>query len=105
MIKRRSFVKSISTISFGSVLIPNQFTEMKGENYFKASLSPGSIGLKTNANKIISQAYKYNFSAISPLLSELISFSSKQIDDYRSKMKNHNLIFDAAGLPIQFRLD
>ena len=105
MINRRSFVKSISTISFGSVLIPNQFTEMKGENYFKASLSPGSIGLKTDANKIISQAYKYNFSAISPLLSELISFSLKQIDDYRSKMKKHNLVFDAAGLPIQFRLD
>jgi sugar phosphate isomerase/epimerase len=69
----------------------------------KASLQPGAIELNTNAQKIISQAHDYKFDAIAPLLEEIVSYSSTQVENYLDTMESHNLIFDAAGLPIQFR--
>jgi len=106
MVSRRNFIKSMSVATYGTVVIPKiDFKNNKNNSNFKASLVSESIGLKTDAHKLISQAYNYNFNAISPLLGELVSFSPKQIDNYLEKMKIHNLVFDAGGLPIQFRSD
>ena len=102
---RRSFTKSISAATLGTLITP--FGGLKKFEYtnFKASLVPGSIGLKTDASKIISQAVKYKFAAITPILSELILFSMKQIKEYIKKMSDYNIVFDTTDLPIEFRLD
>ena len=103
---RRSFIKSSSKIAVSTILIPEiNLSKANFNSNFKSSLVPGSIGLKTDVNRLISLAYNYNFNAIAPLTAELISFSSDQIETYLNNMNDHNLVFDAAGLPVQFRLD
>lgn len=103
---RRNFIKSSSVLAISSVLTPTiNLSKLRSETNFKSSLVPGSIGLKTDANTLIFQAYSYNFTAIAPLIPELVSFSSDQIETYLNKMDDHNLVFDTAGLPVQFRSD
>jgi len=103
---RRNFIKSSSVLAISSVLTPTiNLSKLRSETNFKSSLVPGSIGLKTDANTLIFQAYSYNFTAIAPLIPELVSFSSNQIETYLNKMDDHNLVFDTAGLPVQFRSD
>ena len=103
---RRNFIKSSSVLAISSVLTPKiNLSKLRSETNFKSSLVPGSIGLKTDANTLIFQAYSYNFTAIAPLIPELVSFSSDQIETYLNKMDDHNLVFDTAGLPVQFRSD
>ena len=103
---RRNFIKSSSVLAISSVLTPKiNLSKLRSETNFKSSLVPGSIGLKTDANRLIFQAYSYNFTAIAPLIPELVSFSSNQIETYLNKMDDHNLVFDTAGLPVQFRSD
>ena len=103
---RRNFIKSSSVLAISSVLTPKiNLSKLRSETNFKSSLVPGSIGLKTDANTLIFQAYSYNFTAIAPLIPELVSFSSDQIETYLNKMGDHNLVFDTAGLPVQFRSD
>lgn len=103
---RRNFIKSSSVLAISSVLTPKiNLSKLRSETNFKSSLVPGSIGLKTDANTLIFQAYSYNFTAIAPLIPELVSFSSNQIETYLNKMDDHNLVFDTAGLPVQFRSD
>tara|TARA_Y100000766_G_scaffold282014_1_gene294511 strand:+ start:39 stop:995 length:957 start_codon:yes stop_codon:yes gene_type:complete len=102
---RRSFTKYLSAATLATLIAPLGASKKLNYIDFKASLVPGSIGLKTNASKIISQASKYNFAAITPILNELVSFSRKQIHEYLKKMSDYNLVFDTATLPIEFRLD
>ena len=104
MTSRRKFMKSVTLATSSAFVVPD--LSILNNNpilNFKASLQPGAIGLNTNAQKIISQAHDYKFDAIAPLLEEIVLYSSNQVENYLDKMESHNLVFDAAGLPIQFR--
>jgi len=68
-------------------------------------LSCGAIGVKANLAQAIDLAARYRFEAVDPDGSEMVSMSDGQITDLLGLLKSKNLVFGAAGLPVEFRRD
>ena len=102
MQNRRKFIQSISVAGISPFFIKN-FKIFDSNNGFRASLNPGSIGLKCNANELLDFAILYKFSSISPLLGDLIKFKDDDRKSYLAKMEKNDIKFDSGGLPIDFR--
>ncbi len=101
MSNRRQFIKSFSAIMLSPLIIKSSMiTSQKG---FKASLNPGAIGIKCTAHELLEYSIKYKFKAISPLLGDLIKLDEIEKEAYLNKMKKNKIVFDSAGLPIEFR--
>ena len=102
MQNRRKFIQSISVAGISPFFIKN-FELFDSNKGFRASLNPGSIGLKCNANELLDYAILYKFSSISPLLGDLIKFKDDDRKSYLAKMESNDIKFDSCGLPIDFR--
>ena len=102
MSNRRQFIKSFSAASISPFLI-NSTSWLNPKKGLKASLNPGSIGLKCSAQELLELAIKYKFNSISPQLEGLLQLKENEIKAYLSKMRTNRIIFDSAGLPIEFR--
>ena len=102
MQNRRKFIQSISVAGISPFFIKN-FELFDSNKGFRASLNPGSIGLKCNANELLDFAILYKFSSISPLLGDLIKFKDDDRKSYLAKMERNDIKFDSGGLPIDFR--
>jgi sugar phosphate isomerase/epimerase len=102
MPNRREFINSITIVGTSPFFIkPSEFLDSnKG---FMASLNPGAIGLRCSAHQLLDYAIEYKFSAISPLLGDLIKFKEDERKAYLSKMESNRIEFDSGGLPIEFR--
>jgi len=74
MLNRREFTNSI-TIAGISPFFMKTSEFLNSNKGFIASLNPGAIGLKCNAHELLDYAIEYKFSAISPLLGDLIKFN------------------------------
>ena len=102
MLNRREFTNSI-TIAGISPFLMKTSEFLNSNKGFIASLNPGAIGLKCNAHELLDYAIEYKFSAISPLLGDLIKFNEEERKTYLSKMQINKIEFDSGGLPIDFR--
>lgn len=102
MLNRREFTNSL-TIAGISPFFMKTSEFLNSNKGFIASLNPGAIGLKCNAHELLDYAIEYKFSAISPLLGDLIKFNEEERKTYLSKMQINKIEFDSGGLPIDFR--
>ena len=102
MSTRRQFVKTTSLAVVSPFVTLPSSLDTNGES-LRASLNPGSIGLRCTAAELLDYSILYDFKAISPILTDLISYSKTQQEEYVTKMKAHDIVFDSGGLPIQFR--
>lgn len=69
----------------------------------KACLSPGSIGVRAGARQVIDLALKHRFDAVEPNASYLTDLGDADLAALRQEMKQANLAWGAAGLPVDFR--
>lgn len=69
----------------------------------KASLSPGSIGVKARGRQVIDLAIKHRFDAVEANPAYLSELSETDLKSLQQEMKQANLVFGAAGLPVDFR--
>ena len=101
MSNRRQFIQSFSAIMLSPLIIKSSM--ITSQKVFKASLNPGAIGIICTAHELLEYAIKYKFRAISPLLGDLIKLDEIEKEAYLNKMKKNKIVFDSAGLPIEFR--
>lgn len=102
MATRRQFIKTTSLTAISPIVsLPSSL--LTNGRSLRASLNPVSIGLRCTAAELLDYSILYNFKAISPILTDLISYSKTQQKEYIKKMKAHDIVFDSAGLPIKFR--
>ena len=99
---RRHFIQSTSLAGL-SPFILNTSSFFDSKTSLKASLNPGSIGLKCSPQELLDFAIAYKFSAISPPMGALLQMNSIDQQNYLAKMKRHHIVFDSGGLPIEFR--
>ncbi len=66
-------------------------------------LSPGAIGVTGNQMQIIDLAARYGFESVEPQGEYLTSLSPDKLAGVLAAMKDHGLVFGAAGLPVEFR--
>ncbi len=102
---RRNFVKQ-NAILAGSLFTPGSLsTALWKKRKFRMCLNAGAIGANLGQNDMLDAAIKYGYEAIIPLPEDLQKMSSGERNDLIAKMKEHNISWGSAGLPLNFRND
>lgn len=72
---------------------------------FTMDLTPGAIGVSANQEQAIDYASKYGFESVYVYPSHLASLDDAGQKELAARMKEKNVVFGAAGLPVDFRRD
>lgn len=106
ILNRRNFLKTTaaSSLVFLSPL-SFPFINVLKERKFTMHLDGGSIGLKAGQKELIQLAHQYGFESVSAFPQYLASLSSGEMENLLGEMKEKNLVWASAGLPVDFRKD
>ncbi|MFK7818023.1 MAG: sugar phosphate isomerase/epimerase family protein [Planctomycetaceae bacterium] len=77
----------------------------KAELSFTIDLTPGAIGVKANQTETIELAHKHGFQSVAPNPWFLADLGEDARTKLLANMKQKNLKWGAAGLPVEFRRD
>jgi sugar phosphate isomerase/epimerase len=70
------------------------------------ALTPGSIGVSVRSQRELNElAYQHKFESVEPRTEEIAASSTDQLSETLADLKSKNLVWAAAGLPIEFRKD
>ncbi|MFV1968694.1 MAG: sugar phosphate isomerase/epimerase family protein [Pirellulaceae bacterium] len=72
---------------------------------FTMDLACGRIGVRANLQEAIRLAHANGFESVEPPANQLAKLSATELHDLRAEMANKNLVWGAAGLPVDFRKD
>lgn len=72
---------------------------------FTMDLVCGAIGVRANQLEAIRLAHKYGFESVAPSAQYLAGLSDDQLGELLDELKKSNLVWGAAGLPVDFRRD
>lgn len=72
---------------------------------FTMQLDGGSIGVNAGQRELINLAHEYGFESVSAHVDYLAEISPAERDELLADMKEKNLVWGNAGLPVQFRSD
>jgi sugar phosphate isomerase/epimerase len=72
---------------------------------FTMDLRCGSIGVRADQSAAIRLASKYGFQSVTPEPNFLARLNDEEYELLLSEMKQNNLVWGAAGLPVDFRRD
>ena len=70
---------------------------------FRLCLNPGAIGVSANQRELLELAHRYGFEAMVGMPGQLAEMSPGELDALLADMKEKNITWGAAGLPVQFR--
>ena len=71
----------------------------------KACLSPGSIGVNADQDRAIALAAQFGFDAVEPFPRHLAGLEAGALAALLERLQRANLVWGAAGLPVEFRRD
>lgn len=93
------FTGSLTQLASGALLKTSQ------PRLMKLDLSCGRIGVKADQRQAINYADQYGFETVVPDAGYLGKLSDSQLDELTAELKNKQLVFSAAGMPVDFRND
>ena len=103
---RRDFLKFSASSAAGLFFVTPGFGKVNAsDRLFKISLNPFAVGVSLTQEEMIDKALEYGFEAILPVPAQLADMEAGVREDFLAKMKTHNLGWDAAGNPVDFRKD
>lgn len=105
---RREFVGSSALAGAAAVFSPALWAAAPAtapHHRMKASLSPGSIGVKAGPLEVLALAHKYGFDAVEPNAVFLAGLGDSEMGALLAEMQAKAVVFGAAGLPVDFRSD
>jgi sugar phosphate isomerase/epimerase len=82
-----------------------QSSEIKDKVKFYKNLGHGHIGVRANQQQALNYAVKYGFDSITPSLGEFQNKSASETREWLVLMKEKDVRYGAAGLPVEFRRD
>jgi sugar phosphate isomerase/epimerase len=106
MVSRRAFCK----VAMAAAAIPLAGLSVgaaqgtSGVKFFK-NFSGGHIGVRANQQQALEYAVKYGFGGIAPSEGEFANKSAAEIGEWVALMKEKQIRYGAAGLPVEFRRD
>jgi sugar phosphate isomerase/epimerase len=106
---RRAFMRTTTAFAFAGLLAPN-FLKAAGAAGNRArrmtiSLAPGSIGVQADQSQAIDLAHRHGFESVEPYGGHLAGLSATELEALLGALKEKNLVWGAAGLPVDFRGD
>jgi len=106
---RREFIKTTALGALaGGTLLANVSTARAEETKARKmtiDLTCGSIGVSANQREAIELAARHGFESVAADGGYLASVSNDQLSELKASMQAKNLVFGAAGLPVEFRQD
>ncbi|MEK6478132.1 sugar phosphate isomerase/epimerase family protein [Catalinimonas sp. 4WD22] len=110
MHNRRQFIQKSSLITAAAFSVPlshvmSQPDQLLATRKFTMQLDGGSIGVSAGQKELIELASKYGFESVSAHSAYLADISSSERESLLEDMKQKNLVWGNAGLPVQFRND
>lgn len=95
-LNRRTFCTSMLAVA-GTV------SASGADRTMKTHLTPGSIGVKADQDETIELAARHGYEAVEPYGEYLAGLSTENLATLLARLKEHNLVFGSAGLPVEFR--
>lgn len=72
---------------------------------FTIDLCPGRIGVAADQRATIELAAQFDFESVEPMGEQLVKMSPDEVTTLRQSLEEHQLVWGAAGLPVEFRQD
>lgn len=69
------------------------------------NLQCGMIGVRANQREAIELAHAHGFQSVEAIASDLARLSDDEVKELVAAMKSKNVVWGAAGLPVEFRQD
>lgn len=98
---RRRFLHTAATAVLTATCLPAAASKRK----FTLDLVCGTIGVKADLPDAMALAHKDGFESVAPDAGYLGKLSDAQLQDLLGDLKKKNLVWGAAGLPVDFRTD
>ncbi len=107
LMSRRAFCRSAITTAAALCFAESSVAASQANSRVKfyKNLAAGHIGVRANQHQALEYAVKYRFDGISPNPGEFENKSSAEIQEWLQTMKQKNVRYGAAGLPVEFRRD
>ena len=105
-LSRRAFFGTTAAAGLaGSRLLSTAAASVARKRRFTIDLVCGAIGVRADQRKAIELAAQHGFESVQPQPDFLAKRSRTELDDLRGELKARNLVWGAAGLPVDFRRD
>lgn len=72
---------------------------------FTLAFTPGSIGIKADQRQAIDMAAQYGYESVQPFSGDLGKMAPPQLAELKAELKQKNLQWAAASMPVDFRKD
>jgi sugar phosphate isomerase/epimerase len=69
------------------------------------NLMCGMIGVHANQIQAVELAHRHKFTSVEAMASDLARMSDEEVKQLKGSMREKNVVFGAAGLPVEFRQD
>ena len=103
---RRSFLKTATTATLAGTLLQTTAPAADGKKRkFTMDLRCGSIGVRADMREAIRLAAKFGFESVAPSGGELARVSQAELDEILGLLRENNLVWGGAGMPVDFRAD
>lgn len=107
-INRRSFLRSSFAAGLASTFASQPLTfaqDGASSRKFKIDLTPGALGIGARGRDVIELAHAHGFESVQPDSSFLASLDDAGLAEVMALMKEKELVWGSAGLPVDFRGD
>jgi sugar phosphate isomerase/epimerase len=104
---RRTFLKAAaaSALAGQAILRAKPAAAARKKRKFTMALVCGSIGVKADQRESIRLAAAHGFESVAPSPQYLATLSAGQLEELLADLKSKNVVWAAAGLPVNFRSD
>lgn len=101
---RRDFLRATTMTVAGLFMTPySTRAATRASRQMTISLAPGSIGVQADQVQAIDLAHRHGFESVEPYGSHLSQLSTDALQSLLGSLKEKNLVWGAAGLPVDFR--
>ncbi len=111
MHNRREFIQKSTLAGAAALGLPTNSTNASGSatvaanRQFTMQLDGGSIGVSAGQRELIDLAHAHGFESVSAHVDYLAEINDDEREALLADMKEKNLVWGNAGLPVQFRAD
>ena len=105
MLSRRSMMTCSAALLGGALAARRGWGNLATQRKFTMDLRAGSIGVNADQREAMRLAAKHGFESVNAEPNFLGNLSDEEIKDLVDQLHASNLVWGAAGLPVDFRKD
>lgn len=97
--------QALQTAALAAAAIGTSIQGAEAKHKMTINLMCGMIGVQANQRDAIELAHRHGFQSVEAMPHDLARLSQDEMKQLRETMRQKNVVFGAAGLPVEFRQD